>query len=72
VRGVNLVLLISMILYVSLGLVLQNYSLIWGTIGTEVLYSATCAAVPVNRQVAIAPNVAITLAGLEYGCLTLF
>lgn len=37
VRGVNLVLLISMVLYVSLGLVLQNLSLIWGTIGTEVL-----------------------------------
>jgi membrane protease YdiL (CAAX protease family) len=37
VRGVNLVLLISMVLYVTLGLVLQNFSLIWGTIGTELL-----------------------------------
>lgn len=37
VRGVNLVLLISMILYVSLGLVLQSLSIVWGTIGTEVL-----------------------------------
>lgn len=37
VRGVNLTLLVSMVLYVSLGLVLQSLSIIWGTIGTEVL-----------------------------------
>jgi uncharacterized protein len=37
VRGVNLLLLISMVLNVTLGLLLQNFSIIWGTIGTELL-----------------------------------
>ncbi|MHB1354435.1 MAG: CPBP family glutamic-type intramembrane protease [Anaerolineae bacterium] len=37
VRGVNLVLLISMVLYLSLGLLLQSWSVVWGTIITEIL-----------------------------------
>ncbi len=37
IRGANIVLLISLVLFVTLGLYLQNISLMWGTVGTEFL-----------------------------------
>ncbi|MCE5258344.1 MAG: CPBP family intramembrane metalloprotease [Chloroflexi bacterium] len=37
IRGANVVLLVALVLFVTLGLYLQDISLMWGTVGTEFL-----------------------------------